>query len=89
MTTGEGVGSPVQSYGETGRLQGASEAGVKGSGDTGMSHGMRVGAAPAGTEICGKKTDDEAGPREREKLIWSEEEGEEEEEEEEEQCEES
>jgi hypothetical protein len=33
MTTGEGVGPPVLSYGETGRrvFMGASEAGVKGS----------------------------------------------------------
>ena len=42
MTTGEGVGPPAQ-------LKGAGEAGVKGSGDTGRSHGMRVGVALAGT----------------------------------------
>jgi hypothetical protein len=52
MTTGEGVGPPVQPYGETGRrvFKGAGEAGVKGSGDTGRSHDMRVWAAPAGTK---------------------------------------
>ena len=52
MTTGEGAGPPVQPDGETGRweFKGAGEAGVKGSGDTGLSYDMRVGAAPAGTE---------------------------------------
>jgi hypothetical protein len=43
ITTGEGVGPPVQ-------LKGAGEAGVQGSGDTGRSHGMRVGSVPTGTE---------------------------------------
>jgi hypothetical protein len=43
MTTGESVGPPVQ-------LKGTGAAGVQGSGDTGRSHGMRVGAVPAGTE---------------------------------------
>ena len=43
MTTGESVGPSVQ-------LQGTGAAGAQGSGDTGRSHGMRVGAVPAGTE---------------------------------------
>ena len=43
MTTGESVGPSVQ-------LEGSGAAGAQGSGDTGLSHDMRVGAVPAGTE---------------------------------------
>ena len=43
MTTGGSVGPPVE-------LEGSSAADAQGSGDTGRSHGTRVGAVPAGTE---------------------------------------
>ena len=44
---------PVQSYGETGLrvFKGAGKAVIKGSGETGQSHGMRVEATPSGTEV--------------------------------------